>query len=384
MSDKAGVTGWRRAGLGSALLVLAVAGTGVALAGWKHASLQAKAAAGNQSEPPEAIAAATAVQRPYSRTTTSIGTVIALRSITLRNELPGTVHYVNLAPGQIVEPGTVLVALDVSVEQAELRALEAQARLAEIQFGRMQRMTEQHAASEMEMDNARSQRDVALAQVDRTKAIIARKTIRAPFRARVGISDVHPGQYLNEGTTLTTLQGVDRSVDVDFTVAQQVAAALRAGSRVEIYSADDSAPTSAGIVAIDARVDPSTRNAMVRARIENAANAPAPGASVRVQIAVGPPLMAVVVPASAVRKSAGGDTVFVLAREKDGKIRAHARQVQVESLAGDEAVIYKGLSAGEQVAASGSFKLREAALVAITPDRTTASNDTANRPGSGS
>jgi len=105
---------------------------------------------------------------------------------------------------------------------------------------------------------------------------------------------------------------------------------------------------------------------------------------VRVQIAVGPPLMAVVVPASAVRKSAGGDTVFVLAREKDGKIRAHARQVQVESLAGDEAVIYKGLSAGERVAASGSFKLREAALVAITPDRTTASNDTANRPGSGS
>jgi len=310
--------------------------------------------------------------------------VIALRSITLRNELPGTVHYVHLAPGQIVEPGTVLVALDVSVEQAELRALEAQARLAEIQFGRMQRMTEQHAASEMEMDNARSQRDVALAQVDRTKAIIARKTIRAPFRARVGISDVHPGQYLNEGTTLTTLQGVDRSVDVDFTVAQQVAAALRAGSAVEIYSADDSAPTAAGIVAIDARVDPSTRNAMVRARIENAANAPAPGASVRVQIAVGPPLMAVVVPASAVRKSAGGDTVFVLAREKDGKIRAHARQVQVESLAGDEAVIYKGLSAGERVAASGSFKLREAALVAITPDRTTASNDTANRPGSGS
>ena len=324
------------------------------------------------------------MQRPYSRTTTSIGTVIALRSITLRNELPGTVHYVHLTPGQIVESGTVLVALDVSVEQAELRALEAQARLAETQFGRMQRMTERHAASEMEMDNARSQRDVALAQVDRTKAIIARKTIRAPFRARIGISDVHPGQYLNEGTTLTTLQGVDHSTYVDFTVAQQVAAALRAGSRVEIYSADDSAPTSAGIVAIDARVDPSTRNAMVRAQIENAADAAAPGASVRVQIAVGPALMAVIVPASAVRKSASGDTVFVLAPDKDGEIRAHARQVQVEALAGDEAVIYKGLTAGERVAASGSFKLREAALVAITPDHSTASNVTASPPGSGS
>ena len=79
------------------------------------------------------------------------------------------------------------------------------------------------------MDRARAERDVALAQIARTKAIIARKTIRAPFRARVGIADVHPGQYLNEGTQLTTLQGVDDAAHVDFTVAQQVAAGLREG-----------------------------------------------------------------------------------------------------------------------------------------------------------
>ena len=65
------------------------------------------------------------------------------------------------------------------------------------------------------------------AQIARIKAVINRKMIRAPFRARIGISDVHPGQYLNEGTLLTTLQGVDDSAYVDFAVAQQVAAALR-------------------------------------------------------------------------------------------------------------------------------------------------------------
>lgn len=384
MRDGSVAIGWRRTGMASALLILAVAAAGVALAGWKHASLQAKAAAGNQPEPPESIAVAIAEQRQHTRMTTSIGTVVALRSITLRNELPGTVHYVRLTPGQIVEPGTVLVALDVSVEQAELRALESQAWLAQTEFSRMQRMSEQHAASQMDVDSAHSRRDVALAQVERTKAIIARKTIRAPFPARIGISDVHPGQYLNEGTLLTTLQGVDRSAYVDFTVAQQVAAALREGARVDVYSINDTSPTSAAIVAIDARVDPTTRNAVVRAQIESASDAPPPGSSVRVQVPVGPPLMAVAIPASAVRKSPSGDHVFVLAQDRDGKTRAHVRQVQVEALAGDEAVIDKGLSPGERVAASGSFKLREAALVAIAPNNATASNGAASATTGGS
>jgi membrane fusion protein (multidrug efflux system) len=248
----------------------------------------------------------------------------------------------------------------------------------------MQRMSEQHAASQMDVDSAHSRRDVALAEVERTKAIIARKTIRAPFRARIGISDVHPGQYLNEGTLLTTLQGVDRSAYVDFTVAQQVAAALREGARVDVYSINDTSPTSAAIVAIDARVDPTTRNALVRARIENASDAPPPGASVRVQVPVGSPLMAVAIPASALRKSPSGDHVFVLAQDRDGKTRAHVRQVQVEALAGDEAVIDKGLSPGERVAASGSFKLREAALVAIAPNNATVSNGAASPTTGGS
>ena len=127
-------------------------------------------------------------------------------------------------------------------------------------------------------------------------------------------------------------------------------------------------PIAAKIVAVDARVDPTTRNAMVRARIEGAANAPAPGASVRVRVPVGPPRMAIAVPASALRKGPGGDHVFVIAPDKEGKLRARLRAVQSGAMLGDEVVILAGLSAGEQVAASGSFKLREGTLVAIASD----------------
>src|SRR5881398_2820167 len=354
---------------GSAVLLGTLVITAGSLVAWKHASARkADAAAASQPEPVESVTLAVARERQYRPTTTAVGTILALTSITLRNELSGTVRQVTLVPGQVVEAGAVLFALDVSVEEAELQAETAQADLAATTLARLERLQEARATSQEEVDQARAARDVALAQIARTKAIIARKTIRAPFRARVGLADVHPGQYLNEGTQLTTLQGVDDAAHVDFTVAQRVAAGLRAGDSVDVFGTSDSLSTAARIVAIDARIDPATRNAMVRARIEGAANAPAPGASVRVRVPVGAPRLAVAVPVSALRKGPGGDQVFVIAPDKDGKTRAHARQVASGAMLGDEIVILAGLSAGERVAASGSFKLRDAVRVAIPSD----------------
>jgi membrane fusion protein (multidrug efflux system) len=316
----------------------------------------------------ESVMVAVARELEHRPTTTSIGTVLALRSITLRNELPGTVRQVRLTPGQVVEAGTVLVALDVAVEEAELKAQEAQAALAKTVLHRRQHLSHDLATAQEEVDRARADLDVALAQIARTKAIIGRKTIRAPFRARVGIADVHPGQYLNEGTQLTTLQGIDEAAHVDFTVPQQVAAGLQEGENVEVFTAGDSSAVTARIVALDARIDPTTRNAVVRARIEGVGNAPPPGASVRVRVPVGSPRKAVAVPVSALRKGPGGDQVFVIAPDDDGRARARAQQVESGSMLGDEVVILAGLSAGERVAASGSFKLRDGMLVATPHD----------------
>lgn len=354
--------------IGSVSLVGAIIVAGLLLTAWKRSSIaEADAATANQPEPAESVVTAVAREHEHIRTTTSIGTVVALRSITVRNELPGTVRYVALEPGKVVEAGTVLVALDVSVEEADLQALQAQAVLARTQFARMQRMSEHRAASEMEVDSARAEQEVVEAQVARIKAVINRKIIRAPFRARIGISDVHPGQYLNEGALLTTLQGVDDSAYVDFTVAQQIAASLRPGNHVNVVASNaSSTPIKAEILAIDARVDPSTRNATVRAKLVDVRHAPSPGASVRVQVPVGTPQSATAVPASAVRKGPAGDHVFVVVADEKGQTRARLREVTVDAMAGDEAVITHGLEPGEHVAASGSFKLREAALVAIT------------------
>jgi len=354
----------RRGWSASAVLLGVLALTGGGLAAWKRNALErSDAAAARQPEPIESITMAVATQRQYRPTATAIGTILALNSVTLKNELPGSVRRVNLTPGHIVAAGTVLVGLDVSVEEAELAAQQAQADLAQTTLARVQRMLDAQAASQEELDQARAARDVALAQVSRTRAIIARKTIRAPFPSRVGISDIHPGQYLDAGTEITTLQGVDAAANVDFNVAQDVAAQLRPGEAVAIYAADDARPIAARIVAVDARIDPTTRNAMVRARIPGG-HAPAPGASVRVEVPSGPLTNVVSIPVSALRKGPGGDHVFLILPDSTGKTRAHDQPVQSGPVIEDEVVILAGVKPGQEVATSGSFKLRESVLVA--------------------
>ena len=352
--------------IASLLLLATLLATGVGLAVWKIGTIkEADAAAASQPEPAETVTTAVARPREHRQTVSAIGTVLATRSVTLRNELAGTVRSVALRPGQIVEAGTVLVRLDVSVEEAELAAQKAQSALAQTLLDRYQQASRTKAVSTSEVDRARAERDVALAQLARTEAIIDRKTIRAPFRARVGLADIHQGQYLDEGTVLTTLQGIDDTVHVDFAVPQRVAAGLRKGHDVQVFVTGDERPIAGTIVAIDARVDPSTRNAMVRSRIAGAANGPAPGASVRVEVPDGPPRSAVAVPVSALRKGPSGDHVFVIARAEDGRTRAHVRPVQSGPMLATEALIVQGLRAGEQVAASGSFKLRDNVLVTV-------------------
>jgi membrane fusion protein (multidrug efflux system) len=356
----------QRAARRSALLLLTLFALGGGVAAWKLAAAERGAGAEMRAEPAEVVTAAVATRREHRSTTTSIGTVLALRSVTLRNELPGTVRRIHLPSGRVVDAGTVLVELDVSVEQAELKALEARATLAQHTLERLERLAERRAISAIDLDNARAERDVALAEIERLRAIIDRKTIRAPFRARVGIANTHPGQFLEAGSLLTTLQSVDEAAHVDFAVAQDVAAGLRTGERVDVLAgAGDGEVIAARIVAIDSRVDPTTRNATVRARLEHRPAGLAPGASVRVRVPDGPQQAMVFVPVSALRKGPAGDHVFVLEADESGQIRAYVRRVEAGPTVGDEVGILAGLGAGERVAASGSFKLREAALVSI-------------------
>ena len=357
--------GW----IASTLLIGSIVATGAGLAIWKYANLEAAdAAAASQPEPMESVTAAVATERGAPADTTSIGTVLALRSITLRNELAGTVRRAVSSRARSSRPGALLVALDVSVEQAELEALEAQAALAQTTLDRLESLRRAPGRGAGRSGPGARRRATWPRRRSAAPGRSSReKTIRAPFRARVGIADVHPGQYLNEGTELTTLQGVADGAHVDFTVAQRVAARPaggRLGGGRRPATMPRRSPPGSWRSTRGWTPTPGTRRCAPA--IAGSDAAPSPGASVRV---AGAGRAAGHGGGGAGERAAQGARRRPRLRDRAPTIRASrgptSGRCESGTVVGDTVLILDGLAAGEQVATSGSFKLREAVLVAV-------------------
>jgi len=293
-----------------------------------------------QREVPEAVQVSTVQPIEMRSSATAIGTVLAPRSIQLRTELVGMVSKVFFSPGMIVEKNQDLVHFDTSNARA---------------------------ISELELEQAKSLLAQANAEVERLKVVIEKKKLRAPFRARAGLFDIHPGQYLPEGTPITMLQGIEETnpyVHIDFMMSQQVADYLKLGDCVSVIATEDSIPAT--IIAIDSQADKVTRNVMARAELKNPPETLQPNDSVRLEMKFGKPVPMVKIPSTSLRNAPSGAFVYVAARDpKDStKLRAYMRNVKTGASFGEFVTIKAGIKEGETVVTDGSFKLRDGVLIA--------------------
>lgn len=353
-----------------ALVITAISLVGLVafLAAFKYWRVSSRVAAAASFGGPEEVVEAAPV-RPFAwQAEASVaGTIVARQFVTLSNELAGTIASVDFRSGEIVDEGEPLLALDTRSERAELRSAEADIELARLTAERAQRLVEQRAGTQAELDRARARLAQAEARRDVIATAIARKTLRAPFPGRIGLRDVHPGQYLAEGSEITTLESVDDSVFVDFRLPQEIAAQLAPGAEVRLRGTGVRGSAPAVIRAIDARADEASRTVRVRAEAAAPEVALKPGAFVDVTVAVRSPQQVLAVPLAAVRRAAYGDHVYVIGEPaRDGeRPRAEQRFVRAGPTIGGDIVILEGLAAGERVATEGSFKLRQGSFVRI-------------------
>jgi membrane fusion protein, multidrug efflux system len=386
---------------------LVLAGGGLAL--WKYITIRAANAAPPMAMPPEnvnIVTIGTAKWRPMAEL---VGTVIAQQSITVSNEVAGTVKEVHFESGSIVEPGDVLLTLDASTEEADLRAGEAavnvaeaemqtadvRVRLAESNLKRLSAAMEAKAVSDADLDTAKAELDrakadraragasldQAAARAAQTKTLIAKKTIRAPFKARAGLRNVHQGQYLAEGTSVVSLQGISDKIFLDFAIPQDEAARARPGMKVAARGPvfGDQA-VEIEVVALDATVNPTTRNVRVRGLVDNTGERLRPGMFVEIKVPTSEEREYTVVPNAAVRRASFGDHVYVVEPGPTaGSLVAKQRFVKLGPSVGGDVVVLEGLAPGERVAGAGSFKLRDGAAVAQAPPPAPAA-DTAQTP----
>jgi membrane fusion protein, multidrug efflux system len=334
---------------------------GASLVGVKYWQISQMAGQGPPPEMPTFVGLAPVTSAVYRQTSTTIGTVLAPRSIVLSNEVAGTVARSNLPAGEVVEAGTVLLELDTSIETAQLEAAQAAARMAESRYLRTREARRNNALTELELEEAEGHWVQAQARVSELQAVIAKKTLTAPFRARVGLSDTHQGQYLPSGTEVTSLQSVDEFMYVDFTLPQHVAVSIQIGQQVSLVL--DRESLQALVIAMDSRTDRLTRNRMVRARLDAAPSYLKPGDSVKALVEYGSGLSVMSVPVESIRRTPEGAQIFVAEADSSGQLRAHQRAIQVLRTMDTQALLQGGVRPGEMVVTTGSFKLLDGGLI---------------------
>lgn len=352
------------------LLVLMI-GT---LVGIKFGQISMLMQAGKQSQmlgpPPESVSTSLVKEDTWEETLSAVGSVVAAKGVSVSSESPGVVNAIRFESGALVKAGQVLLELDSSVERAQLASAMARRELAVLSAGRSRQLAKQSAIPRSQLDGDEAQLKTSRADLSALQAQIERKTVRAPFSGRLGIRAVNLGQYLNPGTTITTLEALDL-VYVDFTVPQQELADVANQTKVRVsLSGEDGAVFDGAIAAVDPSVDATTRTVRLRASVPNKGERLRPGMFVSVAVIKPQRSKVVAAPATAVVHASYGDSVFVVEDRKDeagavvlgadGKPAKVVRQqfVRVGVARGDFLAITDGVHLGQELVTSGAFKLR--------------------------
>jgi membrane fusion protein (multidrug efflux system) len=320
--------------------------------------------------PPETVTAAPARKERWPNTVTATGTLVAVQGVTVGAELGGKISEIAFQSGDRVEAGDLLVRIDVSAEQAQLRSAEAGARLARINLDRTRNLRKNKTVSQADLDTAEANFKQATAEVDNVRAAIAKKTIRAPFAGRLGLRQVNLGQIIEQGSPIVTLQTID-PIYADFSLPQQRFSLLTKGTEIRVTTdAAQGQVFSGEIIAINPEIDQVTRSVRVRATLSNEGEMLRPGMFANVEVMLPSEQEVLAIPATAVLYAPYGDTVFVIDEAKDeasDKVQQVLRQqiVRLGRSHGDFVAVTDGLKEGEMVVTSGVFKLRPKMAVVI-------------------
>ena len=353
------------------LFLLVVAGAIVAVKGLQIGKLVASGQEGG-GPPPETVSTAPVTKEKWEKSVESVGSLRAVQGADLSTEESGVVAKILFENGQEVKEGDLLVELDTDTEQANLRSAEAEQDLARTVYERTRRLRANNTVPQSDLDAAESQLRKMTALVEQLKATIRKKQINAPFSGRLGIREVNLGQFVNNGDKIVSLQSLD-PIYVDFLLPQQLIAALQSGQKLQVVTDVYPGEVFEGtLTAVNAEIDPVTRNIRLQGTLPNADGRLRPGMFGRVLLSLGQADEVTSIPATAVISATYGDSVFVIKQETgaDGTARQVAEQrfIRTGRAKGDFIAVTEGLQPGETVVSAGAFKLRNGSPVEVNND----------------
>lgn len=288
----------------------------------------------------------------------ALGTLRANEEVTIVAESQGVIKQINFEEGGFVTAGTQLLLLDNEEEKALLGSAQAIAREAKRQYDRFVDLATRNTVSQSRVDEQRAAVSTAEANVRVAQVRLNERIITAPFTGRIGLRDVSPGDLLQVGSAVTTLDDIS-VLKIIFDVPEKYLSTLKPGIEVAGLSAAYPATVFKGLInKVDTRVDPLTRTIDVQAIIPNDESLLKPGLSMTVEL-LGKERMAMTVDESAIVAIEDRQYVFVA---KDGK--ASRVQVEIGIRNTGRVEIVTGVKPGDLVVIKGLQGLSDGATIA--------------------
>jgi len=359
----------------------------LALAAYKGFTIYQQVQMFSAPQPAISVDAATATEQPWQSRLPAIGTLKAFQGVDLTVEVGGTVQRVLFSSGEQVTVQQPLIQMDSDVEQAILATAQAELGLARVEYERGSSLVKRQSISKSEFDRLAANLQKANASVAQLQAQLAKKRIVAPFAGTIGIRQVDVGDYLASGTTIATLQDLSK-LFVDFFLPEQAVPKLAIDERVRFSVAAYPNEVFEGqIVAINPKVEDTTRNVQVRAMLVNPEYKLLPGMFANLEVLLPGEQQVIVLPEAAITYTLYGNSVYVISEKKneDGQVikddkgqaelMVKRRFVETGERRAGQVVISKGLQAGEQVVSAGQLKLDDDAHVSIANAQVKPSTD---------
>ena len=287
------------------------------------------------------------------------GTLLSDEEVDIKSEVAGRITQILFKEGQAINKGQLMVKLNDDDLQAEMKKIEIEIKLAEDKENRQKQLLAASAVSKDDYEITMTNLQLLKANAEILKTKIAKTRIVAPFSGIVGLKEVSPGAFIDNGKIITTLQSI-RPLKLEFSIPEKYSSYVQNNNEVTFKVVQSNDEYKAKVFARDPKIDMNTRTIKIRASYPNSSGKLLPGSFADIMIPIGGQQKGIMIPTIAYIPDINGARVFIV---KNGE----AMSVPVKSGLRTESnvQIIEGISEGDTVLITGILQLKPKTPVSV-------------------
>jgi membrane fusion protein (multidrug efflux system) len=295
----------------------------------------------------------------FSNGIQAVGTLLANEEVDIVSEIAGKVVGVYFEEGKLVAKNQLLVKVEDTDLQAQLKRAEYQLKLVSERLERQKILLAKDAVSREEFDQVQTDYNILLADIELLKTKIDKTEIRVPFSGTIGFRNLSVGSYLQPNTVISHLSD-QYKLKVEFSIPEKYASTSLVGKKILFKTESSDKEHEAIVYAVDAKVDIATRTVIVRGMYDNTKEHFKSGMFVRLTLVTESSSDVILIPTEAIVPEMDGKKVWVVS---DGA--AKSKPVTTGFRSNNMIEVLSGLEVGDTVMITGLMQVKEGSSVKV-------------------